>query len=77
VAVSDQERDDAEQRQRQAVATLRQRHPDWMVMYGVYTRMFWAYPLFTTLPGNYVGAPDPSELDRRMTAAEAALDPGR
>lgn len=71
--MSDQERDDAEQRQRQAVASLRQRHPDWMIMYGVYTRMFWAYPLFTTLAGNYIGAPDPADLDRRMTATEANL----
>jgi hypothetical protein len=71
VAVTDQERDDAEQRQRQVVAGLRQRHPDWMVMYGVYTRLFWAYPLFTTVPGNYVSAPDPAELDRLMTATEA------
>jgi hypothetical protein len=71
--VTEQERDDAEARQRQAVATLRQRHPDWMIMYGVYTRMFWAYPLFTTLTGKYVSAPDPADLDRRMTAAEANL----
>jgi hypothetical protein len=72
VVVSDQDQD-AELRQRQIIGRLRQRHPDWMIMYGTYSQMFWAYPLFTTLSGNYVGAADPSELDRRMTAAEANL----
>ncbi len=71
--MTDQEWDDA-QRQRQVVGSLRQRHPDWMIMYGRYSRMFWAFPLFTPVPGNYVGSADPTDLDRRMTAAEADLD---
>jgi hypothetical protein len=73
VAVTDQDRDDAGLRQRQVIGSLRQRHPDWMIMYGAYTRMFWAFPLFTTVTGNYLGAGDPGELDRRMAAAEAKL----
>jgi hypothetical protein len=44
-----------------------------MVMYGTYSQMFWAFPLFTARPGHYVGAADPADLDRQMTAAEAAL----
>lgn len=74
--MTDQQRDDAELRRREVIGNLRQRHPDWMIMYGVYTRMFWAYPLFTTRAGNYVGAADPAELDRRMTEAEAILRRG-
>ena len=70
--VSDQDQD-AGLRRRQIIGQLRQRHPDWMIMYGAYSRMFWAYPLFTTLPGNYVGAADPGELDGRMSAVEASL----
>jgi hypothetical protein len=73
VAVSDQDQD-AGLRRRQIIEQLRQRHPGWMIMYGTYSRMFWAYPLFTTFPGNYVGAADPGELDRRMSAAEASLN---
>jgi hypothetical protein len=72
VAVRDRDQD-AELRQRQIIERLRQRYPGWMIMYGTYSRMFWAYPLFTTLPGNYVGASDPGELDRRMREAEASL----
>jgi hypothetical protein len=71
VVVSDQDQDGGLRRRQ--IGQLRQRHPDWMIMYGTYSRMFWAYPLFTTLPGNYVSAAEPGELDRRMSAAEASL----
>ncbi len=67
------DRDDAGLRNRQMAESLRQRHPGWMVMYGTYSRMFWAFPLFTTLAGHYAGAADPAELDRLMSAAEASL----
>lgn len=67
------DRQDAGQRNRQMAESLRQRHPGWMVMYGTYSQMFWAFPLFTTLPGHYAGAADPVELDRLMTVAEASL----
>ncbi|HYZ53772.1 MAG TPA: hypothetical protein VE733_09795 [Streptosporangiaceae bacterium] len=70
--MSDQDQD-AGLRLSQIIGQLRQRHPDWMIMYGAYSRMFWAYPLFTSLPGNYVSAADPGDLDRRMSAAEASL----
>jgi hypothetical protein len=44
-----------------------------MIMYGTYSQMFWAFPLFTARAGHYVGAADPAELDRQMGAAEASL----
>jgi hypothetical protein len=73
MAVTDGDHGDAAQRYRQMVENLRRRHPDWMIMYGTYSQMFWAFPLFTALPGHYVGAADPAELDREMRAAEASL----
>ena len=46
-----------------------QAHPSWMVLFGEYSRMFWAFPLFG--PGGvYFADRDPRELDRRMTEAE-------
>jgi len=73
MAVTGRDRDDAELRNRQLAESLRQRHPGWMIMYGIYSRMFWAFPLFTTVPGRYLGAADPAELDRELSAAEASL----
>jgi hypothetical protein len=73
MAVTGRDREEAAQRNRQMVESLRRRHPDWMVMYGTYSQMFWAFPLFTARTGHYVGAADPADLDRQMSAAEAAL----
>jgi hypothetical protein len=73
MAVTDADRGEAGQRYRQMVENLRQRHPDWMIMYGGYSQMFWAFPLFTSRPGHFVGTADPAELDRLMRAAEAGL----
>ena len=56
MAVTDGDHGDAAQRYRQMVENLRRRHPDWMIMYGTYSQMFWAFPLFTAFPGHYVGA---------------------
>jgi len=55
--------------QRRIADQLQQAHPSWMVLFGEYSRMFWAFPLFG--PGSvYFADHDPSELDRRMTEAE-------
>jgi hypothetical protein len=73
MAVTDANRGEAGSQNRQMAENLRRRHPDWMIMYGTYSQMFWAFPLFTTLTGRYIGAADPAELDRQMSAAEASL----
>ncbi len=73
MAVTGRDREEAAQQNRQMVESLRRRHPDWMVMYGAYSQMFWAFPLFTARPGHYVGTADPADLDRQMSAVEAAL----
>lgn len=73
MAVTDGDRGETGLGYRQMVENLRRRHPDWMVMYGAYSQMFWAFPTFTSRAGHYVGAADPAELDRLMRAAEASL----
>jgi len=59
-------------RDRQRIADVLERaHPAWMVIFGGYSQMFWAFPLFG--PRNaYFGHPDPRELERRMAGAERA-----
>ena len=65
MAVTDGDHDDATQRYRQMVGNLRRRHPEWMIIYGTYSQKFWAFPLFTALPGHYVGATDSSGAGSR------------
>ena len=61
--------DEYGRQQRRIADQLQQAHPSWMVLFGEYSRMFWAFPLFG--PGNvYFADRDPHELDRRMTEAE-------
>lgn len=45
-------------------------NPQWLVMRGVYSRCFWAFPLFSAHPGTIISAPDPTELLTRMRRAE-------
>lgn len=42
----------------------------WYVMWGVWSRRFWAYPHFTAPHGTFVSSPDPDELIARMHSAE-------
>jgi hypothetical protein len=41
-----------------------------MVMFGCYSRRFWACPLFEAPPGSYFGEADPGVLAARMREAE-------
>jgi hypothetical protein len=63
------ERDDDERQQHRVAGELERVHPYWIVLFGCYSRVFWAFPLFGSA-GGYLAAADPSELERQMTAAE-------
>lgn len=61
--------DENDRQQRRIADQLQQTHPSWVVLFGEYSRMFWAFPLFG--PGGvYFADRDPRELDRRMAQAE-------
>ncbi len=61
--------DDDDDRQRRIAEDIDQAHPSWMVMYGVCSRTFWAFPLFGP-GGGFFAARDPQEIERQMKAAE-------
>lgn len=50
---------------------LNAREPAWDVMYGVASRLFWAFPSWRAPSGLIVSAPTPDELLAQMRAAEA------
>lgn len=52
-------------------------HPAWLVLYGAYSRMFWAFPTFAAEAGTIVTAATPGDLVvlMRQTEISAAARP--
>jgi hypothetical protein len=57
---------------RRAAEILEARHPAWLVMYGSYSRLLWAWSRFATRDGKSVliASRDATELDGRMGTLE-------
>jgi hypothetical protein len=58
--------------QRKAADRIQRQHPAWLVMYGPWTRHFWAYPLFPVPRGTILNAPSTGELVAWMRTTELA-----
>ena len=58
-------------RMRQVAAQMEADNPRWIVIFGVYTREFIAFPRFTAPRGTMLSALYPEALPVRMRAAEA------
>jgi len=41
--------------------------PRWLILWGAYSREYWAYPCFRVPPGTVLHSPDPGELAGQMT----------
>jgi len=61
--------DDSGREQLHIAAQLRRHHPGWLVLFGCYSRRYWAYPLFDAPPGSFFGERDPGVLAARMRQA--------
>lgn len=57
--------------QRQIASEIEQNRPAWLVMWGCYTRLFWAYPKFMVPSGTIVSAFSPYQLLAGMDSVEA------
>jgi hypothetical protein len=64
-------------RERAAASEIERRHPGWMVIWGCYSRMFWAFPCFQVPQGTIVSARDPESLlaDMRRVETEFSYRP--
>lgn len=56
--------------QRRAARHLERNDPAWLVMYGPWTRHFWAYPRFAAPRGTILHASSTRELLAMMRTAE-------
>jgi hypothetical protein len=61
--------------QRRAADRLQQRNPNWAIIWGTWSRQYWAYPRFHTAPGTLVHAADPATLLAHMRQAELTASP--
>jgi hypothetical protein len=59
--------------ERQAAAEIEQSHPHWTVMWGCYSRLFWAFPQFQAPKGTIVSAADRERLLTEMHSVEAEV----
>ncbi len=50
-------------------------NPQWIVIFGVYTKEFVGFPQFSAPPGTVVAACYPAAMSDRMREAERALQP--
>jgi hypothetical protein len=64
----------------EAARTIEKAHPHWMVVWGLYSRQYWAFPLLDVPPGIIVHAPDPvmlvTAIEEVELAAAQSAEPG-
>jgi hypothetical protein len=64
-------------KQRRVARCIETDHPQWHVTWGVYSRIYCAFPLFHSPPGTIVRSPDARELIALMREAEIEFGPQR
>jgi hypothetical protein len=55
---------------RRTAVLIERDFPHWLVMWGPYSREFWAYPLFDAPRGTMAHSPNPNELASDMRAMQ-------
>jgi hypothetical protein len=64
--------DQLDEHQRQIAAQLQHDYTNWVILWGLHTRLYWAFPTFTASPGTIVAAAAPRQLTMRMQDTEHA-----
>jgi hypothetical protein len=64
--------------QRDRAARLGDAFPYWLILWGTWSRRYWAYPRFRAPRGTILHAADPGDLVAQMRQVQAAATgPGR
>lgn len=71
---SRREREQHDQQQRHIAALTQRDHPSWLILYGPWSRAFWAYGALPAPPshGIVLSSPDPNDLAAQIRQAENA-----
>jgi hypothetical protein len=59
-----------DENQRRTAALIQRDNPLWLVVWGVGSRRYWAFPAFDVPPRTVVSAADPDDLVTRMRETE-------
>lgn len=64
-----------ERQQRHTAELIQRHHPAWLIMYGPWSRKFWAFSILPALPGRAVilSTADPRDLTTQIRDAENAV----
>jgi hypothetical protein len=65
-----------DQRERQIAARIAQDFPRWLVLWGLYSRRFWAFPCFRVPRGTIAEAANPDDLVAEMRSIQRAAMSG-
>ena len=57
--------------ERRTAAQIERSHPHWMVVWGCYSRMYWAFPRFPVPKGTIARSGDPERLLAEVDWIEA------
>jgi hypothetical protein len=73
-SASRHERDRHDRQQRHTAVLVQRAHPSWLIMYGPWSRRFWAYATLPAPPGQglVLSAADPHDLTAQIRDAEQA-----
>jgi hypothetical protein len=66
-----------DQEERRSAAEIEQSHPHWVVMWGCYSRLFWAFPRFQAARGTIVSARNGLQLLADMHRVEIDANASR
>jgi hypothetical protein len=61
-----------DEHERRAAARMERDHPQWLIVWGAHTRMYWGFARFQAPAGTVITAPDTARLITRMQQAELA-----
>jgi signal transduction histidine kinase len=65
---------DHDERCQEIARRIEQAHPCWLIIWGLHSREFWAYPCLAVPPGTVVHEPDPEALVSEMKRVESAVN---
>lgn len=63
--------------QRRVAARIMVHRPSWVVLWGLWSRRYWAFPLFDAEPGTIISSASGTELVALLDHAETAASLGR
>jgi len=63
----------SDETRRTTARRLQNEHPRWLIIWGLHSREYWAFPSLPVPPGTYLHAPHPVLLEEAIREVELAI----